>query len=181
MAGCVPHFRTHTDRIVKDKATNLLKERVCVGVLDMSPHSLWLLGLICTLKFTYEVETLFFFLFMFLFFHFISSSLPPSWSPPPTILFSMSLPFFSGTPSQAHPPPLRSDKVAQLEEHLPQTSFWDRHWSCTSTTYMQGGLGSAQVWWFSLWEHKGSRLVDYVGLPRRLLEFLAKTFFVFCV
>jgi hypothetical protein len=48
--------------------------------------------------------------------------------------------------------PLRSDKAAQLEEHISQTgnSFWDSHsfsgswptWrpSCTSATYVQGAL-----------------------------------------
>ena len=55
------------------------------------------------------------------------------------------------------PPPLRPDKAAQLEEHIPQigNSFWDspcsscsgptRRPSCTSPTYVHGGLGPTRV------------------------------------
>lgn len=40
MVGCVLYFRIYIDRIVKDKVINFLKERVCVGVLDMFLYSL---------------------------------------------------------------------------------------------------------------------------------------------
>jgi len=57
-----------------------------------------------------------------------------------------------------HPLPLRPDKAAQLEEHIPlrSKSFWDSPcssflgltWrpSCTSAKYVQGSLGPAYIW-----------------------------------
>jgi hypothetical protein len=78
--------------------------------------------------------------------------------------------------------------AAQLEERIPETgnSFWGslrssssgptRRLSCPSAMYVQGGPGPARVcslvFVFSLREPQGSRLVDSVGLPVKILSSL---------
>ena len=119
---------------------------------------------------------------------------PPSHNltPPLLLWVSASLPGYPAT--LAHQVsvslgsffPLRPDKAAQIEEHIPCSgnSFWDSHWSscsgptwrpsCTFATLCavkpRSSLCVFFGWWFKLRASQGSRLVDFVGLPVDLLS-----------